>query len=165
MFTLKPLRKDAVETALQKAERYRLLNQPAEAESICLDVLEAMPDHQAARVALLLALTDQFTDEGGAYRRAREALVGLHDEYDKAYYEGLIVERRAKAHLTRRTGASTGVYDWIVEAMESYERAEALRPAGNDDALLRWNACVRFLERHAQLRPAAADPTEIEMLE
>ena len=37
--TLKPLHKDAIKGALAKAERYRLLNEPAEAESICLDAV------------------------------------------------------------------------------------------------------------------------------
>jgi hypothetical protein len=165
MFTLKPLHKDAVEAALRKAERYRLLNQPAEAESICLDILEVVPDYQPACVMLLLALTDQFTDESGAYQRARDRLAHLRDAYDKAYYAGLVAERRAKAQLTRRTGVSIGVYEWMMEAMESYERAEALRPAGNDDALLRWNACVRFLEQNPHLRPETQDRTELEMLE
>jgi hypothetical protein len=29
--------------------------------------------------------------------------------------------------------------------MTWYEKAEAARPAGNDDAILRWNACLRLL--------------------
>ena len=57
------------------------------------------------------------------------------------------------------------MYDWIAEAMRYFERAEWLRPSGNDDALLRWNACARFLDRHPRLRPAAEDVREIEMLE
>jgi hypothetical protein len=52
-----------------------------------------------------------------------------------------------------------------MEAMESYERAEAMRPPGNDDALLRWNTCVRLLARHPQLKPAIEDRRELEMLE
>jgi hypothetical protein len=165
MFTLKPLRREAVEAALIKAERYRLLNQPAEAESICLDVLDLDPDNQEARVALLLALTDQFAEDGQAYARAREALSRLTGEYDRTYYDGLIQERRAKAQVTRRNGALIGTYDWLREAMECYERAEALSPAGNDDARLRWNACVRFLARCPELRPASEERSEIEMLE
>ena len=43
MFDLKPLSKDAIPAALAKAERYRLLNEPGEAESICLDVLRIDP--------------------------------------------------------------------------------------------------------------------------
>ena len=60
MFDLKPLNPDAIPKALQKAERYRLLNEPEEAESICLDILAIEPDNQQALVMLLLAQTDQF---------------------------------------------------------------------------------------------------------
>ena len=40
MFELERISIDAVPAALEKAERYRLLNEPLMAESICLDVLE-----------------------------------------------------------------------------------------------------------------------------
>ena len=30
--------------------------------------------------------------------------------------------------------------------MSLFERAEALRPGGNEDAVLRWNSCLRFIE-------------------
>jgi hypothetical protein len=166
MFELKPLHRDSVEAALTKAERYRLLNEPGEAESICLDVIDVDPDNQAARITLLLALTDQFADMPAAHKHAREALAGLRSEYDRAYYAGIIAERRAKAQFARGgPGSSVGTYDWLAEAMRHYERAEAVRPAGNDDALLRWNACARFLRSHPQLRPSTEDRSELEMLE
>jgi hypothetical protein len=162
MFPLKPLGRDSIDGALAKAERYRFLNEPGEAESICLDILEVDPGNQAALIALLLALSDQFVDEPEAYGRARDVVASLANEYDRAYYGGLIAERRAKAQLTRH---GAGAYDWIMDAMEYFERAESLRPAGNDDAVLRWNACVRFLEKHPYLRPGSEERTEIEMLE
>lgn len=161
MYELKPLSRDAVESALSKAERYRLLNEPAEAESICRDVLEVDRGHQPARVMLLLALTDQFGEVPEAYCRALEVLPELTGEYERRYYAGIIAERRAKAQLARGT---SGVYEWLQEAMTHYEAAEARRPAGNDDARLRWNACVRFLQQHSRLAPE--EPRrEIEMLE
>jgi hypothetical protein len=46
---LKPLSVDAIPSALVNAERYRFLNEPGEAESICLDVLAVDPANQAAR--------------------------------------------------------------------------------------------------------------------
>jgi hypothetical protein len=163
---LKPLSHDAVDAALAKAERYRLLNEPSEAESICLDVLTIDATNQAALITLLLALTDQFGEVPAAHRRAREVLSALQTEYDKAYYAGIIAERKAKAQLARGgAGSSVGAYDWIAEAMRHFEEAETLRPHGNDDALLRWNACARFLSHHPQLRPAADERPEIEMLE
>ena len=54
MYELKRLTKEAVPRALEKAERYRLLNEPTEAESICQDILRVEPDNQPALVVLLL---------------------------------------------------------------------------------------------------------------
>jgi hypothetical protein len=59
-FELKTLSPEAVSRAIAKAERYRLLNEPAEAESICLDALEIEPGNHDALITLLLALTEQF---------------------------------------------------------------------------------------------------------
>ena len=165
MFDLKPLSKDGIEGALAKAERYRLLNEPGEAESICLDVIAIDPRNQQALVTLLLALTDQFEERAGAYQRARDVLSELTGEYDRAYYAGLIAERRAKAQCGPHGGGLTaGAYEWLREALDHFARAEQLRPAGNDDARLRWNACVRFLRQHPQLAPQTSD-RELEMLE
>jgi hypothetical protein len=155
MFNLKPLSKDAIESALAKAERYRLLNEPDEAESICLDVLEVDPGNQAAKVMLLLALSDQCGEASGAAPRAQQLAGSLENEYDRCYYSGLVAERRARAHLKRGGAATHGVYDWLMDALEYFERAERVRPAGNDDAILRWNTCVRILQKHPELRPSA----------
>ena len=149
MFELKRLSPQGVPAAIQKAERYRFLNQPWAAESICLDVLEADPENQQALVVLLLALSDQFRDglpDGLA--RARAVLPRLRDEYKRTYYGGIICERQAMAQLARGLpGYGSTVYDWLREAMGWYERAEALRPAGNNEAILRWNTCARVLMR------------------
>ncbi len=147
MFELKPLSKEAIPAALDKAMRYRLLDEPGEAESICHDVLRIEPENQHALVILLLALTDRF---GKGYAvgitQAQEVLPRLRDPYERAYYAGLISERRAKAQL-RQSGPGSGhaAYQLLREAMACYEKAEAIRPAGNDDALLRWNACARII--------------------
>ena len=61
VFEFKPLSRDAIPAALEKAMRYRLLNEPGEAESISLDVLRTEPDNQQALVILLVALTDRFS--------------------------------------------------------------------------------------------------------
>jgi len=156
MFELKPLSNDAIAGALAKAERYRLLNEAEEAESICQDVLAVDPDHQQALMTLILAITDQFRDHGvsGNVSRAQALVPRLADEYSRCYYGGIICERRAKAYLSQNgLQAGAAVYDWFREAMRLYERAETVRPVGNDDAVLRWNACVRALGRHAHLRP------------
>jgi hypothetical protein len=165
-FELKPLSPDAVSRALEKAERYRLLNEPAEAESICLDVLELEPDNQAALVTLLLALTDRFEADQPPVDEARSVTNRLRSDYDRAYYTGIIYERGAKAHLRHGApGVGPHAYEWLHQAMEWYERAEAIRPPGNDDALLRWNACARLIMRDRQLAPAIEERPEPIMLE
>ncbi|PYQ56310.1 MAG: hypothetical protein DMF58_21080 [Acidobacteria bacterium] len=114
MFELKPLSKEAIPKALEKADRYRLLNEPAEAESICLDILTADPDNQTALVTLILALTDQFdrVDFNIGHAQFNELLPRLRDEYQRAYYAGVISERRAKASLHRQMHASAA-YEWM----------------------------------------------------
>jgi hypothetical protein len=161
MFTPKSLSPDSLDAALAKAERYRLLNEPLEAESISLDILEARPNHQLALIMLLLAITDQFTDElSGNVTRAQALVPRLDDEYGRAYYSGLIAERRAKAILRRGTpNAGTIAYRGLRDAMEWYQNAEAIRPAGNDDPILRWNACARLIDSKTQLKPPEPEPT------
>lgn len=153
MLEPKPISKEAVSGALEKAERYRLLNEPWEAESICRDVLRADPDNQGAIITMLLALTDQFgrRPETGV-NQARELLPRLSREYDRAYYAGVIAERWAKAGLRQGLPGNV-VYDWLREAMARYEEAEGIHPAENEDAVLRWNACARFIRRHVELKP------------
>jgi hypothetical protein len=161
MFTLKPISLDSVDGALAKAERYRLLNEPHEAESICRDILEVDPTNRQARISLVLALTDEISQESGAFAGAMEAMSGLESEYDRTYYSGIAWERRAKAsYAGGGVGTSGYVYDWTVRALRLFGEAEHLRPAGNDDAILRWNACVRFLDRHKELRPKAEEAPE-----
>ena len=58
---LKSISPEGVDAALSKAELYRFLNEPEEAESICQDVLVIQPGHQLALRLLGLAITDQFT--------------------------------------------------------------------------------------------------------
>jgi hypothetical protein len=166
MFELKTLSLDAVPRALAKAERYRLLNEPAEAESICLDALSIDPDNQALLTTLLLAITDQFAEQGARVDEARTTAARLRDEYERRYYTGIIHERRAKAllgHHTPRGGVRA--YDLLREAMRCFEEAEAIRPPNNDDALLRWNACARLIMRDHQLVPASEEPAEPLLLE
>ena len=162
MFELKPISPDGVAAALQKADRYRLINDPSSAESICLDVLQLDPEHQQALISLLLAITDQFADAPTqGVRRARELLPRLTDPYKRSYYAGIICERCGKAQLHLAVPGSEGLaYDWFREAMQWYEQAEAQRPAGNDEAVLRWNTCARLLDRTPQLRPREEERVE-----
>ena len=153
-FTLKPISKASIPRALEKAEHYRLLNDPEQSESICLDILAVDPENQRALIVLVLSATDRF-GRGGATGAsvAREWVGRLTDPYQRAYYEGLIWEREARASLARPMGAGFA-HDGFRSAMDCYEKASALRPADNDEAILRWNACVRTIRQaHLQPRP------------
>jgi hypothetical protein len=167
MFQLKPLSMEAVPSALAKAERYRLLNEPDQAESICEDILAADPGNQAARVTLILALTDRFsTGDGQMVARAQALVAGLVSSYERAYLSGLVAERRARAILDHggpnRLPSATG---WMRDAMLHYGEAESGRPAGNDDARLRWNACARTLNSLPALPLVDREPALPVMLE
>ena len=160
MFDLKPISPEAVPVALSKAERYRLLNEPWQAESICRDILRIEPEHELALVMLLLSLTDQF-GKGVTAAEAREVLARLQGAYEGAYYAGIINERWAEA-LIRKGSPGVGfiAYETLREAMTHYERAEQVRPEGNDDAILRWNTCARIIMRNHDLRPRGEEVFE-----
>ena len=166
MFALKAISHDSVASALAKAERYRLLNEPGEAESICRDILKIEPANQAALISLLLALTDQIPHDSRAFASALVVLDRLESPYDRAYYAGIAWERRAKAcHSGGGHNAHRYTYGWLVNALELFEKAECLRTPGNDDAVLRWNACVRYLACHRELAPTAEEVPESIMSE
>ncbi len=159
-FELKSLSSEAIPEALGKAERYRLIEEPSQAESICLDILRIDPTNQAALVMLLLSLTDQFGTEATP-SRAREVLARIEGEYERAYYAGIICERSARARMRHGLpGSAFKAYEEFVDAMNCYEKAERLRPAGNDDSILRWNTCARTLMRHQELRPQPQERLE-----
>ena len=159
-FELKPVSQSAIPDALERAHRYRLLNEPWQAESICQDVLKVDPGNQTAAVTLLLALTDQFCVDSSP-ARAREVLATIQGAYEQAYYAGIIAERSARARIRQGfRGANLKAYQELTDAMRWYEEAEKLRPAGNDDSILRWNTCARMLMRHPELRPQPEERLE-----
>ena len=148
MAELKRIAPGGVAAALDKAVRYRLLNEPREAESICRDVLDVDPANQEALVTLLLALTDQFDHEfADALNSAKEVLARIQGEYEQAYYEGIIHERWAKAQIARRLPGESAL-GWLRKAMQCYATAERLCTSDDPDAILRWNTCARMIERH-----------------
>jgi hypothetical protein len=160
---LKSISKAGIPEAIAKAELYRYLNEPEEAESICHDILAVEPDHQLARRMLGLTITDQFIGAtSDRYAEVQTIFQSLRDPYEKHYYCGLLHERRAKAQLV--VGYSPHVLlPLIEEAMRCFAEAEKIRPTGNDDSILRWNRCVRLLESRPDFhfeRPPAAFDTE-----
>src|SRR5205085_3702086 len=135
-FELKRLSAEAISAALERAERYRLLNEPLQAESICLDILAVDPQNQQALVVLLLALSEQFGENiTEKLDRAWSILPKLNDEYQQAYYQGLLLERQARLYMrSDAPGSNFSAYDLFREAMRLFETAERLRPSGNDEA-------------------------------
>ena len=146
MFELKPLSHDAISAALEKANRYRLLNEPGAAESIYLDILAVEPDNQEALKNIVLAMSDRFgKDYAVGDVRVTEYLTRITGDYDRAYYSGIMYERRAKATLDK---GGVGAYELFRQAMDCFEKAEGMRPTGNDAAILRWNGCARVINRN-----------------
>jgi tetratricopeptide (TPR) repeat protein len=151
-YELMKISKAGIEEANARAKNYRLLNQPDEAESVCLDVLIVDPKNQTALRNLALALTDQFTGEHDDDRQAEaEAAVSmLNDKYERLYYRGIILERRAKAQL-RMGKPPSAALPLFEEAMNCFKQAQGIRPPHQDDSILHWNSCVRILRRYSQI--------------
>jgi hypothetical protein len=144
-YQLKRISQAGVPEAIRKAELYRALSEPEEAESICRDILTIEPQHQLALRLLGLALTDQFTGAGSdRFRETEEIFQKLSDPYERLYYTAILHERRGKAQL-KAGQPPVSLLSLFEHALHLYAEAERIRPAGNDDAILRWNRCVRLL--------------------
>jgi tetratricopeptide (TPR) repeat protein len=160
-FELKRLPHASLDAAIAKAEHYRDLNQPEEAESICRDVLDLDPNHQKAQKLLGLSLTDRLASGYvGLFEQAMEAFERLTDPYERAYHLGVGWERAAKAHTER--GEAHSAVAAFEHALGLFEKAEAMRP-DLPDPVLRWNRCVRLLSTHPSLRAASIAPREDEV--
>ncbi len=149
---LKAISKAGIPEAISKAEVNRSLFEPVDADAICRDLLAVDPGHQLALRLLGLAITDEFCgDAQDRHREAEGLFQTLTEPYERLYYTGLLHERRAKAQM--RVGRSPHTLAPLFEeAMRCFEQAEAIRPAGNDDAILRWNRCARLLQSHPGFR-------------
>ncbi len=147
MFEPKKISHQAISSALEKAKHYRLLNEPGAAESICRDVLEVDPDNQEALVTIVLAMSDRLQkDYAVGSSGIQDYLAKITGEYEIAYYSGIVFERRAKAMLHKGIpGSDSTAFELFSQAMKWFEKAEAIRPDGNDDAILRWNGCARMI--------------------
>lgn len=151
MHTPKPISKESVPRALSKVVRYRLLNEPLQAESICRDVLAVDPENQEALIGLILSIMDMFgSGGGGGDIKVDDALPlteRLKSPFDRLYYEGVTRERWARTLLAAGYPAAS-VSRWFLSAMTCFDDAQKLAAAGNDDAVLRWNACARTMDRN-----------------
>lgn len=159
MPNIKKISTESIPRAISKAQRYRLLNEPRESESICRDILAVDKNNQEATVMLLLSITDQFPHMVVTMVQANEVLESLDGAYERAYYGGVIAERWGKA-IHEAGYASEDTFELFNSAMSFYEQAQTLAPSGNEDAVLRWNTCVRIIDRcglHAAAQDAGAD--------
>lgn len=160
MFELKKLSAEAVPAAIKRAKHYRLLNEPGAAQSICLDVLEVEPENQEALITLILAMSDRFAKGYSIHdSQIKDYLSRIKNDYHQNYYTGIIYERRAKATLNKgMPGSKSTAYDLFRQAMDWFEKAEAVRPAENDDTILRWNGCARIImSNNLKQREMASD--------
>ena len=122
-----PISEGAIPAALERAWQYRLLMEPAQAESICLDILAVNGEHPEARILLILALTDQFSHSGLVVdaKRVLRLVAQLPVEYERLYYRGLVAERRARA-------AASGCACWWTTP--SSPRGDYARPSSTTPA-------------------------------
>jgi hypothetical protein len=156
-YKLKRLGEQGLDHAWKKAEKYRDLNQPEEAESICRDILDVAPQHQAALRTLGLALTDLYPGHWQKlHAEAMATFARLDSEYERTYYTGIAWERCAKSQLDE--GSGRAAYDAFVQALGFFERAGGLASDSEPDPVLRWNRCVRALSTNPLLLAAAAGP-------
>lgn len=157
MYQLKRLEHRNLQAAIDKAEQYRALNEPEEAESICRDVLDADPGHQVALRILGLAITDAFLKTHiKTFDEAVRVFGKLTDEYERVYYTGIAWERAGKAHL--ELGEHHNALSCFEHALDRYEEAERIGPKDSPDPVLRWNRCVRVLKEHPELVRASTTP-------
>jgi len=150
---LHDIRISAVKKALKKAKQYRSLLEPEIAESICLDVLNIDPDNQSVLVVYILALLDQVsrTENQSQIKTIERTIDTLKSKYKRYYYSGLLNERRAR-HLLTQAMSHSFAYDYFIEALEAYQQAIDRCPEKNDEAILRWNSCIRTIEKE-KLKP------------
>lgn len=155
---LKPISTASIPKAITRAKHYRLLNEPWQAESICRDILKVDPTNQLAIMHLILAITDQFSvQKSKSSSEAKSLCQKFESEYEQKYYRGIIEERLGKTALKRSTPRVRYIaYDHYRKAMQFFEEAEKISPEGNQDSVLRWNACVRRIEEY-KLEPSPED--------
>ena len=154
----KPIPLETVPAALKQAHHYRLLNEPALAESICRDIVAVDVENEVAWITLLLSLTDQFDEKyTHALESAKDALEHMASDFHRFYYEGIIYERWARAQIKKSVPLET-IESWMRNAMRLYDQSNDLAPHDDPHPLLRWNTCARFLIDCEASRPKKTTP-------
>jgi hypothetical protein len=155
---LHDLERSTLDAALDQAVRFRELGEPSLAESVCLDVLDVVGEHQGALCLLIHAVCDQLLYDLGALSRARLALPRIEADSQRELLTGVVLERHARALLRRRPkGSREASWEGLMRAMEHYEAAAAQESDAALEANLRRNACARTLMAHGYLQSPLAD--------
>ena len=142
-YRVKRISTAGIAEAIAKAELYRSLSEPEEAESICRDILTIEPQHQLA--LRLLGLPDRSVHRSWvrSYREAEEIFQQLNDRMNGTTTLG------SRTSDARKRSSKPGNCLLTVQALRTGSYlSQRLRnsPAENDDAILRWNRCVRLLQ-------------------
>ncbi|MBC8551249.1 MAG: hypothetical protein PSN35_00740 [Candidatus Thioglobus sp.] len=147
------IHKDSISTVLEKARQYRSLREPDLAISICIDVFAVDPENQEALVIYILALTDQYSHQHVKVQPKKiiETIARLTSEFHQIYYTGIFLERKARA-LLRNPMSQSFAYEGLMEAIVKYEAAEKMAPSHCSDPILRYNSCLRTIEKE-HLKP------------
>ncbi|WP_428086116.1 hypothetical protein [Candidatus Thioglobus sp.] len=148
------IHKDSITTVLDKARQYRSLREPDLAISICIDVFAVDFENQQALVIYILALTDQYSHQHAKLqpKKITEAIARLTSKFHRTYYAGIFLERKARA-LLKNPMSQSFAYEGLMEAAAQYEAAQKIAPAHCSDPILRYNSCLRTIEKqHLQPR-------------
>ena len=137
-----------------------MLNEPGEAESICLDILETDPENQPALITLLLALTDRFSKGYGVSdTQANHCSRGSRANTSAPTTRGFWPSAGPRRNSRRDTPGPVITPTMIVRSDAAVREGRNVRPPGNDDALLRWNTCARMMAKN-KLAARDEDRTE-----
>ncbi len=144
------IHKNTINSALDKAKQYRLLLEPELAVSICLDIFNIDKKHQETIIVYILALSDNLSKQKND-TKIFDAIKLLTSEYHKKYYTGIYHERKALSLMKGNMSASFA-YNLFTKAMDFYKQAIEISADDNDDAILRYNSCIRIIQ-HNRLSP------------
>jgi len=142
------IHKNSIDTVLDKARQYRSLLEPDLAISICLDIFLVDPENQEALVVYILALTDQYSHNNSKIqpKEITDTIARFESEFHRVYYTGIFLERKARA-LLKNPMSHSFAYEGLMEAVVKYEIAEKIAPEYCSDPILRYNSCLRTIEK------------------
>ncbi len=141
------IHKTAIPNVLKKAKQYRLLLEPDLAISICIDIFAIDANNQEALIIYILALTDKLSNGCKVTdKKILDTIAKLSTKFYKDYYTGIFLEKKARAML-KNTMSKSFAYAAFMQAIKAYKQAEKLADKDCSDAILRYNSCLRTIEK------------------